>query len=410
MSPIPQFPVTSEANYRNTLIALLQEIGSGSSGGYPSGASIPEFPVTSTSNFWNTSVYWMAKIAAGGGGGGGTGSIYQFANSSLFPATGVTTALYIAKDTKFEYYWNGSAYIQVSGGNPFDQSLNTTDSATFYGLTATTASFALNKASVDSNGTIYAASGSISYGSPRLGYTFTDHANVGFATDGDTFSLYTGSILALNITDDLKELRVPADYTYAFSSATNNNGLADTYFARLSAGTMYTPGNFIVGSTVDDGSGLALQAPSASFAGGNATIDAYGNINNSTSIGVNGNSDLGNPQSTQIVNGNLYIYVSGTPVAYVGYSDAYQSITIGTTGSDSAISVDQSGNMTLESSGGFWTFDAYGNLTTGQGWGVDSNGVLSIGNPVATEVIVCDSTIQMSVGGSTYKIPAQFIS
>jgi hypothetical protein len=408
MSSIPQFPVTSEANYRNTLIALLQEIGSGSSGGYPSGASIPEFPVTSTSNFWNTSVYWMAKIAAGGGGGGGTGSIYQFANSSLFPATGVTTALYIAKDTKFEYYWNGSAYIQVSGGNPFDQSLNTTDSATFYGLTATTASFALNKASVDSNGTIYAASGSISYGG--LGYSFAKNTNVGFATDGDNFSFYTGSTLALNIADSIKQVRVPADYIFSFSSWTNNNNVADTFFGRAYAGGLYTPGNFIVGSAVDDGSSLALQAPSASFAGGNATIDANGNINNSTSIGVNGNSDLGNPQSTQIVNGNLYIYVSGTPVAYVGYSDAYQSITIGTTGSDSAISVDQSGNMTLESSGGFWTFDAYGNLTTGQGWGVDSNGVLSIGNPVATEVIVCDSTIQMSVGGSTYKIPAKFIS
>jgi len=216
-------------------------------------------------------------------------------------------------------FYNDAGY-STGGGDPFDQSLNTTDSPTFASLGVNVGAISLNAdgsagfasggAGVDGNGTVYAQSGSVSYGG--LGYSFTENTNVGFATDGNNLSFYTGSTLALNITDDIKQVRVPADYIFSFSSWTNNNNVADTFFGRAYAGGLYTPGNFIVGSTVDDGSGLALQAPSASFAGGE---------------------------------------------------------------------------------GGF-----------------DSGGSLYCNNSVVTETITCDSTIEIVVGGSTYKIPAQFIS
>jgi len=147
----------------------------------------------------------------------------------------------------------------------------------------------------------------VSYGWPLLGFTFTDHANVGLATDGDNFSFYTGSTLAFNLADSIKQFRVPADYIYSFSSATNNNESADTYLGRFSAGTMYTPGNFIVGNYSDDGSGLTLQAPSASFAAGQSFIG-----NDGSASFAAGQSFIGNDGSASFARGLSFIGNNGS--------------------------------------------------------------------------------------------------
>lgn len=42
--------------------------------------------------------------------------VQTYDTMSLFPATGVVKTIYIAKDTDYSYYWDGTEYVQLSGG------------------------------------------------------------------------------------------------------------------------------------------------------------------------------------------------------------------------------------------------------------------------------------------------------
>lgn len=52
----------------------------------------------------------------GPAGADGLQSVEEYANLASFPVTGVSEVIYIAANTNFTYRWNGSAYVQISGG------------------------------------------------------------------------------------------------------------------------------------------------------------------------------------------------------------------------------------------------------------------------------------------------------
>lgn len=70
------------------------------------------------------------------------------------------------------------------------------------------------------------------------GLAFIGKTNSGIGANSDNMGFWESGVLALNMTNALKEIRVPSDYTFAFSSATNNNASADTMFSRASANTL----------------------------------------------------------------------------------------------------------------------------------------------------------------------------
>jgi hypothetical protein len=51
--------------------------------------------------------------------------LIEYNTVSLFPTTGATDALYIATDSNYTYYWNGTVYVQMSGGIGGVSSVNT---------------------------------------------------------------------------------------------------------------------------------------------------------------------------------------------------------------------------------------------------------------------------------------------
>ena len=42
--------------------------------------------------------------------------ILTYADLGSFPAEGSLKTIYIAEDTDFSYYWDGTDYVQLSGG------------------------------------------------------------------------------------------------------------------------------------------------------------------------------------------------------------------------------------------------------------------------------------------------------
>jgi hypothetical protein len=52
-------------------------------------------------------------------GGGGAGGLEPYANLAAFPVLGTAGITYVAADTGFIYYWNGTTYVQI-GGSPFE--------------------------------------------------------------------------------------------------------------------------------------------------------------------------------------------------------------------------------------------------------------------------------------------------
>lgn len=51
--------------------------------------------------------------------------VTTYANLAAFPISGVTNAIYIADDTHFVYYWNGTGYILIAGGGSGGGAANT---------------------------------------------------------------------------------------------------------------------------------------------------------------------------------------------------------------------------------------------------------------------------------------------
>jgi phage terminase large subunit-like protein len=61
--------------------------------------------------------------------------VLEYANLAAFPITGETGKIYVTLDTNKIYRWSGSVYIEIIGGNPFDQDLNKTDDVEFNSVT-----------------------------------------------------------------------------------------------------------------------------------------------------------------------------------------------------------------------------------------------------------------------------------
>jgi filamentous hemagglutinin len=85
------------------------------------------------------------------------------------------------------------------------------------------------------------------------GIAFDSYSDTGFGANSDNLGFWESGVLALNLTSLLKEFRVPSDFTFAFSSATNNNSASDTSFSRYAAGVLRTGGDFIVDGDIGIG-------------------------------------------------------------------------------------------------------------------------------------------------------------
>jgi len=81
------------------------------------------------------------------------------------------------------------------------------------------------------------AAGSVVAGNAP-GITFEGFTDTGFAANADNIAIHESGTIALNLSALLKEFRVPSDFKFAWSSATNNNSSSDTSLTRSAAGVI----------------------------------------------------------------------------------------------------------------------------------------------------------------------------
>lgn len=122
----------------------------------------------------------------------------------------------------------------------------TTDTATaFQVLDADGGTPILNVDSIDEQ--LLVTPGSVIAGNdPGLG--FVGIPDTGIAADSQNLAFWESGQIVLNFADTLKEIRLPSDFKYSFSSATNNNAASDTSFTRHAAGVIRTDGVLVVDS------------------------------------------------------------------------------------------------------------------------------------------------------------------
>jgi hypothetical protein len=84
-------------------------------------------------------------------------------------------------------------------------------------------------------GMLIAADGSVVAGGDP-GIAFAINTATGFAANAVNLGFWESGRLALNLATVLTEFRVPSDFKYAWSAATNNNSASDTYLYRYGAG------------------------------------------------------------------------------------------------------------------------------------------------------------------------------
>jgi hypothetical protein len=146
------------------------------------------------------------------------------------------------------------------------------------------------------NGSVIAGAG---VNGPSI--SFKDYPLDGFASNGSNLGVWEQGTLALNLTDSLKEFRVPSDYKFAFSSAGDNNSGSDTNLYRVIGGVLGTDGSLVVNGNVGIGVTPAYK------------LDVNGIIANSTGpMEFEANSSLfgyGGPNSASYNHeffGNMY--------------------------------------------------------------------------------------------------------
>lgn len=61
--------------------------------------------------------------------------VVEYPNFASFPQVGESNKIYVSLDNNKTYRWSGSAYIDITSGNYFDQDLNTTNSPAFDTIT-----------------------------------------------------------------------------------------------------------------------------------------------------------------------------------------------------------------------------------------------------------------------------------
>lgn len=100
-------------------------------------------------------------------------------------------------------------------------------------------------------------------------YTFSGAATTGLGNSGGYALLFSEGVISLAAKDSLKEVRVPSNYKFGFSSSTDNTANLDTILDRVAAG--------VVGTT-----NLAVTNLTASTVTLSKTITAVGTTGNQT--------------------------------------------------------------------------------------------------------------------------------
>lgn len=96
---------------------------------------------------------------------------------------------------------------------------------------------ALSLASLTAGNQIDMPNGSVNAaGAPAV--FFAANANTGFAANSSNFCIWESGRIALNLSTSITQFRVPADFSFSWSSATNNNSAEDTALFRMSAGVV----------------------------------------------------------------------------------------------------------------------------------------------------------------------------
>lgn len=114
------------------------------------------------------------------------------------------------------------------------------------------------KATINATGQFLGSNGSVVAGNAP-GIAFLSYADSGVAANADNLVFWESGTIALAITTVLKQFRLPSDFLFSWSSATNNNSAADTELYRNSAGVLRTDGALIIdgGLIVNDDGGAA---------------------------------------------------------------------------------------------------------------------------------------------------------
>jgi hypothetical protein len=120
------------------------------------------------------------------------------------------------------------------------------------------------------------------------GISFTSITDTGFGADANNLAVFESGVIALDLSNALKEFRVPSDYKFAWSSATNNNSSSDTNIYRNGAGVIRTASSLVVDANI--GIGIISPTQVLDVAGTVNALGFLGNSLTSRSSGTSGNA------------------------------------------------------------------------------------------------------------------------
>ncbi|HEY1037191.1 MAG TPA: hypothetical protein VGE62_01255 [Candidatus Paceibacterota bacterium] len=159
------------------------------------------------------------------------------------------------------YYNSGNVGVGTTTPSAKVHSLSTTEQLRLGYNASNYASFTVSSVGKlvigATGGQVLAPNGSVNAGFPTPGVGFASFTNTGIGADSGNLALWQGGIIGINIASSAKEIRVPSDFKYSFSSATHNNAFADTSFYRSAAGVLRTGGSFIADGNV----GIGTNSP-----------------------------------------------------------------------------------------------------------------------------------------------------